>query len=209
MTKNGRNGHGAALAPEIQALIFDCDGTLVDTLPLHHQAWWATIPATCQEVPVKFLLGVAGMPNEEVVMLLNKTFGYRLDPVLTAAAKETWFLNNLHHVRPIIPVVNLVEFYRGRLPMAVASGSSRLAVQAMLAAIGLTEYFETIVAAEDSVRPKPAPDPFLEAARRLKVAPEHCQVFEDSELGFEAARRAGMRVVDIRLLAGGPESEPG
>jgi HAD superfamily hydrolase (TIGR01509 family) len=205
MTKNGRNINGVAVAPGVRALIFDCDGTLVDTLSLHHRAWWAAIPATGQEVPVKFLLGVAGKPDEEVVMLLNKTFGYRLDPGLTAAAKETWFLHNLHHVRPIVPVVNLVESYRGRLPMAVASGSSRLAVQAMLAATGLSEYFETVVAAEDSVRPKPAPDPFLEAARRLNVAPEHCQVFEDSELGFEAARRAGMRVVDVRLLAG-PQS---
>jgi HAD superfamily hydrolase (TIGR01509 family) len=205
VTKNGHGVNGITAAPGVRALIFDCDGTLVDTLSLHHRAWWAAIPATGQEVPVEFLLGVAGKPDEEVVVLLNKTFGYRLDTRLTAAAKETWFLNNLHHVRPIVPVVNIVKSYRGKLPMAVASGSSRLAVQAMLAATGLTAYFETVVAAEDSGRPKPAPDPFLVAARRLNVAPEHCQVFEDSELGLEAARRAGMRVVDVRLLAG-PQS---
>ncbi len=202
MTKNGHGANGMVAPPGVRALIFDCDGTLVDTLPLHHQAWWAAIPATGQEVPVEFLLGVAGKPDEEVVMILNDTFGYRLDARLTAVAKETWFLNNLHQVRPIVPVVDIVKAYSGKLPLAVASGSSRLAVQAMLAVTGLTAYFETVVAAEDAGRPKPAPDPFLEAARRLDVAPEHCQVFEDSELGFEAARRAGMRVVDVRLLAG-------
>lgn len=197
---NGCTPNGVIVAPDVKGLIFDCDGTLIDTLPLHHQAWWAAIPATSQEVPAEFFFEAAGMPDEELVVLLNKTFGYQLEPRGTAAAKESWFLKNLDGARPVAPVVSIVQSYRGRLPMAVASGSSRLAVETMLAVTGLGHYFDAIVAAEDVTRPKPSPDPFLEAARRLNVAPELCQVFEDSELGLEAGRRAGMKVTDIRLL---------
>lgn len=187
-----------AIKPYVRALIFDCDGTLADTLSIHHRAWWAAIPATREQVPAEFLYQLSGTSDEELVLVLNRTFGYRLEPQQTAAAKQAWFLENLHSARPIIPVVNVARRYRGRLPMAVASGSSRLVVHSILQAIGLTGCFDTIVAAEDVVRAKPAPDVFLEAARELNVLPEYCQVFEDSDLGLEAARRAGMIATDIR-----------
>jgi HAD superfamily hydrolase (TIGR01509 family) len=97
-------------------------------------------------------------------------------------------------------VVEIARTHRGKLPMAVASGSQGPIVRQTLDIIGVLDWFDTIVAAEDTARHKPEPDVFLEAARRLKVAPEICTVYEDTDLGLEAARRAGMIGVDIRKL---------
>jgi HAD superfamily hydrolase (TIGR01509 family) len=103
-------------------------------------------------------------------------------------------------VAPIEKVVAIARAARGRLPLAVASGSHRELVESTLAAIGTRDWWQAIVAAEDVTQPKPAPDIFLEAARRLGVAPGDCTVYEDADLGLLAAQRAGMRAVDIRRL---------
>jgi beta-phosphoglucomutase family hydrolase len=189
------------LEPHIQALIFDCDGTLADTMPLHHLAWQETLQAAGKRLPEQIIYELAGASSDKIAMVINERYGYKLDPHQTAAEKEQRFLKHITKARPIAPVVDVARRHKGRLPVAVASGGIRPVVQSVLAAIGLADFFEAVVTAEDVAHPKPAPDVFLEAARQLKVAPQYCHVFEDGDLGLEAARRAGMSATDIRLVA--------
>ena len=184
--------------PHIKGLIFDCDGTLADTMPIHYLAWQETVRAFDAEFPEQLFYDLAGVPSDKIVTILNETFGFQLQPEVIAHQKEQRFLQNLGQTQPIEPVVALAKRYKGCLPMAVATGGVAQVALSVLETIGLGNFFDTIVTADDVTRGKPAPDIFLEAARRIDVQPENCQVFEDSELGLEGARRAGMVAVDIR-----------
>ncbi len=187
------------IEPQIQGLIFDSDGTLVDTMPLHHLAWQETVGAVGADFPEKLFYELAGVPSDRITEILNEKFGYQLNPKQTATQKEKLFLAKyLPRAKPIEPVVAIAKQYEGRLPMAVATGGIPLVVKSALKTIGMENFFDAIVTSEDVTNGKPAPDTFLEAARRLKVEPEYCMVFEDSDLGLEAARRAGMTGVDVR-----------
>jgi beta-phosphoglucomutase-like phosphatase (HAD superfamily) len=186
------------IPPQVKGLIFDCDGTLADTMPIHWKAWHETFAAYGKMCPQAFLERSTGIPSVGIVRLYNVTFGEKIDPRRFAADKDRRSHEGLAHVGPIVPVVDVVRRYHGRLPMAVASGGIRMNVDLALEAIGLQGYFETILTADDDVPPKPSPAIFLEAARRLRVDPVYCQVFEDGEVGLEAARKAGMIATDIR-----------
>jgi beta-phosphoglucomutase-like phosphatase (HAD superfamily) len=187
------------IEPHIQALIFDCDGTLADTMPLHYLAWQQTMQAVSGDFPEKLFYDLAGASNEKIVTTLNQTFGYQFDVPTLGRDKDERYLNFVTQAKPIEPVVAIARQYKGRLPMAVATGGTPTLVRSTLAAIGLSDFFEAIVTAHDVAHPKPAPDIFLECARRLGIAPEYCHVFEDADLGIEGAKRAGMTVSDIRL----------
>ena len=187
------------IEPHIEGLIFDSDGTLIDTMPLHYLAWQETVQAVGAHFPEKLFYELAGVPSDKITEVLNEKFGYRLDPQSTAAEKERLFLKRyLPRAKPVEPVVAIAKANKGRLPMAVATGGIPQVVQSALRAIGLENFFDAIVTAEDVINGKPAPDTFLEAARRLKVDPTLCVVFGDSDLGLEAAERAGMAGIDIR-----------
>lgn len=187
-----------SIAPHIQALIFDCDGTLADTMPLHTLAWQETVRAAGAELPENLIYDLAGASNLIITGVLNETLGLGLDPETTSLEKDERFLQHLPEIKPITPVVAIAQKYKGRLPMAVASGGMPIQVLSILNALGLGDFFDIVVTARDVAQPKPAPDMFLECARRLNVAPENCQVFEDGDFGIEAAMRAGMAVTDIR-----------
>ncbi|MBN1217972.1 MAG: HAD family phosphatase [Anaerolineae bacterium] len=184
--------------PHVKALIFDCDGTLADTLPFHYRAWQETMRVYGKEFPQQLFLETGGMHTAQIVTILNERLGYQLDLQKTTREKEANFARQAANVQPIEPVVAVARQYRGRLPIAVASGGIKPAIQTTLQAIGLANFFDAIVTSEDVTHGKPAPDTFLEAARRLRVEPQYCQVFEDSEPGLEAAQRAGMLATDIR-----------
>ena len=139
-----------------------------------------------------------GIPSVRIVSLYNAAYGEKLDPQRFSAEKDRRSHEGLAHVGPIVPVVDVVRRYHGRLPMAVASGGIRMNVELALEAIGLQGHFDTILTADDDVPPKPSPEIFLEAARRLRIDPAYCQVFEDGDVGLEAARKAGMIATDIR-----------
>ena len=124
-----------------------------------------------------------------------------LDPQETVRSKHEFFRSYAVGLKPIPEVIDVVESFRGKLPMAVASGGVREIVNLELEAMGIKELFKAILTADDHIKPKPAPDIFLEAARRLGVEPAYCQVFEDGDLGLEAARSAGMLATDIRLFS--------
>lgn len=188
-----------SIEPHIRGLIFDADGTLVDTMPMHYLAWQQTAHSMGGDFPEPLFYELAGVPTPRIVEILNETFGYNFDPQEFTELKETLFVNKyLPTVKPIEPVVAVARKYQGRLPMAVATGAIQRVVRAALAATQLTNLFDTIVGADDVKHGKPAPDTFLEAARRLGVEPQHCLVYEDSDLGLEGARRAGMTGIDVR-----------
>jgi beta-phosphoglucomutase family hydrolase len=190
---------------DIQALIFDCDGTLVDSMPVHYAAWTKTLSKYGFTFTEKRFYSFAGQPTWRLVEMLAEEHGATVDVQTVAREKEDDFLLSLHLVKPIEPVVAIAREARGQKKMAVASGGWRDITRLQLRNAGILDWFETIVTAEDTPRHKPEPDVFLEAARRLGVPPENCLVYEDAELGIEAARRAGMQCVDVRNLVASSE----
>jgi len=182
------------------ALIFDCDGTLADTMPLHFRAWQEVLAGVGIAFGEERFYQLGGMPTGKIIRLLSDETGVPVADVdAVTHAKEAAFLDLLHHVTPLDAVVRIAGDYRGKLPMAVASGGYRVVIARTLDALDLTSWFDAMVCAEDTVQHKPEPDVFLEAARRLNVAdPTRCVVFEDTDIGLEAARRAGMIGVDVR-----------
>jgi HAD superfamily hydrolase (TIGR01509 family) len=186
--------------PHIRGLIFDCDGTIADTMPLHYQSWVACFRKYGREFPEKTFYEFAGMPTTKIIEIFNEKHGYGIPVAEAALYKEELFETSLHEVVPIEPVVQLVRKYHGILPMAVASGGTLSIVRKTLQAIGLENSFVTVVTADDVKHGKPAPDIFLEAARRLSLPPRLCCAFEDGDLGLLSAQAAGMMVVDIRPL---------
>ena len=182
------------------ALIFDCDGTLADTMPAHYQAWLDILRPHGVAFPETRFYDLGGVPTQEISKLLFAEAGLQVDPFAVAAAKDQAFLTRIIHVQPITKVVDVARAARGTVPMSVASGGQRSVVELTLRQIGIRDWFEILVTAEDTARHKPEPDVFLEAARRMNVPAHDCTVYEDTDLGIEAARRAGMRFIDIRTM---------
>ena len=185
--------------PGITGLIFDCDGTLADTMPAHHRAWVAMLEPHGIPFPEDRFYAMGGMPTAQIIRALAADAGVVVHDIdAMVHEKERLFVQMLDAVAPIVPVVAIAAAYRGKLPMAVASGGYRDVVGSTLDRLQLRSWFETMVTAEDTTRHKPEPDVFLEAARRLGLPASACVVFEDTELGLEAARRAGMPGIDVR-----------
>lgn len=185
----------------IDALIFDCDGTLIDSMPAHYVAWRDVLARHNIHFSEDRFYQLAGMPSNKICAMLAAEQGLTLDFEGAAKAKEEAFLERLHLVQPIAAVIEIARTNRGQRKMAVASGGFRRVITRQLQHLQIEDWFDVILCAEDTVRHKPDPDVFLEAARRMGVAPQRCEVYEDADLGVEAARRAGMRCVDIRQWA--------
>lgn len=183
-----------------RALIFDLDGTLADTMPAHFVAWTAALARHGLSLSEDRFYELGGWPTTKIIALLAEERGLSLDVEAFARLKEAEFLRAIGEIRPVPPVMEVVLGERGRTPMAVATSAVRDVAQRILRQIDAAELFDVVVVAEDVPRHKPEPDVFLEAARRLDVPPERCCVYEDSDPGIEAARRAGMTWVDVRTL---------
>jgi HAD superfamily hydrolase (TIGR01509 family) len=186
------------IPPHIQGLIFDCDGTIADTMPLHYRAWKQALGEYGHDFPEALFYEMAGIPTPVIMQILNERHGYHLPVEEASERKELLFVESIPQILPVEPVVQLVRQNAGRLPMAVATGGTRAICMKTLTALGLADAFLSIVTADDVAHGKPAPDIFLEAARRIKAEPAHCMAFEDGEPGFRAAGAAGMVVVDVR-----------
>jgi HAD superfamily hydrolase (TIGR01549 family) len=184
----------------VRALIFDCDGTLADTMPAHYQAWLEILRPHGIAFPEDRFYSMGGMPTGKILERLFSEVGRLPDIEALTRQKEAAFMEKLDEIRPVEKVVEVARRARGTTPMAVASGGHRHMVELTLRQIGILDWFPVLVAAEDTTRHKPEPDVFLEAARRLGVAPTECTVYEDTDLGIEAAQRAGMRWVDVRAM---------
>lgn len=178
--------------------IFDCDGTLADTMPLHYRAWQRVLAEHGMSFSEAFFYELGGKPTESIFELLRREHGLVTADVPGAIErKERYFVELLPEVKPIEAVVDVARRWHGVAPLAVASAGLRPYVELTLEAIGIRALFDAVVCVGDYVRAKPCPDPFLEAARRLQVPPGDCLVFEDSPLGVEAATAAGMQSVFV------------
>jgi len=179
------------------AYLFDCDGTIVDSMPLHYIAWKTSLAEYNCDFPEDLFYSWGGKPVDEIISTLNQINGLHMPVEVIAKRKEGLFFENLPKLKAIAEVVEHIDAQHGRIPFAVVSGGRRKSVISSLTVTGLIDKFETIVGAEDYERSKPAPDGFLLAAERLGVAPEHCLVFEDTDLGIQAAEAAGMASVRV------------
>jgi beta-phosphoglucomutase family hydrolase len=184
--------------PAVEALIFDCDGTLVESMPTHYLAWKAVLEPYGIQFPEDRFYALGGVPVRDIVERLGRENNISLDPDQVAREKEDHYYGLMETIKPRQAIVEVARRHRGVLPMAVASGSSRKSVEKSLSHIGILDWFDAVVCAQDVEQPKPAPDIFLLAAEKLGVDPKTCRVYEDSDLGLEAGRRAGMKTVDVR-----------
>lgn len=185
------------LTRDFAGYIFDCDGTLADSMVVHHQAWLSALRShgATFEFGWELFTSRAGMSLPKTVEALNEQFALTLDPEAVTAAQRAEYERFLPGVRPIAPVVALALDVARRSPVSVASGGEKKVVLRTLELLGLASTFSVVVTAEDVAHGKPAPDMFLLAAERMGVPASECVVFEDSVLGLEAAKRAGMTAV--------------
>jgi HAD superfamily hydrolase (TIGR01509 family) len=184
-------------AGDFRAFIFDCDGTLANNMHLHYEAWSRAMEDFGGTYPEELFYEWGGVPTGDIVRRLNDEFGLSLDVEEVVARKEHYYRDSIPKVEPVHEVIALAREHHGRIPMAVASGGHRDLVERTLRELAVAELFDAVVTAEDYVRGKPAPDPFLKAAELLRVEPAHCLVFEDTVTGAEAARAAGMQCVIV------------
>jgi HAD superfamily hydrolase (TIGR01509 family) len=186
-----------------RGFIFDLDGTLADTMPAHYRAWMVTAKLYGLSFPEDRFYGLGGMPTRKIAAMLVEEAGVNVDPLEVASHKEKTFVASLITpgiIQPIAPVVEIARGHRDDGPLAIASGGQRHLVERTLDMIGIADWFSVVLCSEDTTRHKPEPDVFLEAARRLGAQPHACTVYEDTDIGLEAAHRANMRAVDVRPL---------
>jgi HAD superfamily hydrolase (TIGR01509 family) len=184
-------------AGSFRAYLFDCDGTIVDSMPLHYIAWKKALAEWNCDFAEELFYAWGGRPVTEIIAALNQQHGLNMPVDVVAKRKESLYYELLPELKAIPEVVEHIEAKYGRIPLAVVSGSRRNSVVGSLTALNLLDKFDTLVCAEDYARGKPAPDCFLVAAARLGVDPEGCLVFEDTDMGIEAATGAGMASVRV------------
>lgn len=188
------------IRPGVKGLIFDLDGTLADTMPYHFEGWKKACMKYGAHIDTSFLRRHTGSPGWIIAQEIIKESGLNGSVTIEQIMKEKLqeFFRLQHLVKPIEPVADIVKKYHGILPMAVGTGGHREAVERTLEITGLKQYFRIIVTANDVSSFKPHPETFLRCAELMKVEPELIEVFEDGELGIEAALKAGMKVTDVR-----------
>jgi HAD superfamily hydrolase (TIGR01509 family) len=179
--------------------IFDLDGTLADTMPLHYSAWEDALrnAGLKGRLDENYFYALGGVPSRRVAELLGRHHGLKLDPDRVYRDKEDIFMASLQKLELIGPVVEFARTASRTHPVALASGGTRDVVCSTLAKTGLAPLFPVVVTADDVEHGKPAPDMFLLAARRMGVPPETCLVFEDGQPGIQAAEAAGMKWVHV------------
>ena len=183
-----------------EGLIFDCDGTVVDTMPIHYAAWCSTTAKHGLEFPEDRFYALGGVSPFEVLRMLSEEQGVEIDAEAVTFQKEARYMELIADAEEIPEVMQIVREQHGKLPMAIASGGTHETVEGILQHCSIRHYFDAIVTSQDVENPKPAPDTFLEAARRIKVAPEKCRAYEDADMGIRAIIAAGMEPVDVRKM---------
>ncbi len=181
------------------AIIFDCDGTLVDSMPAHFDAWCEALAqyGAANVLAEDVFYAMGGRPTKDIVIDLNAEYGLKLDPARVALSKREAFLRKLHRCELIEEVADFARQWRGKVPLGIATGGSRFVIEKTLHVLGVSDWFDEVITADDVSIGKPAPDIYLEAARRLGVPPVKCLAMEDAPAGVDSARAAGMMVVEI------------
>ena len=184
--------------PEAKALIFDLDGTLSDSLPVHLATWNKIGDKYGFNFDPNILHEMTGRPTIEFAIRVVEQYGVPEKPEILVKMKQESFWEMAHLLKPVDEVLSIVKAYYGKIPMSVGTGASRKSAEVQLKELNLEKYFDAIVTADDVTRHKPEPETFLECARLMGVEPRICQVFEDGVLGIAAAKTAGMMVTDVR-----------
>lgn len=186
-------------AGDFAGYIFDLDGTLIDTMPLHYRAWNKAMRSVGLKVDLdeELFYSLGGVPTRRVAELIAKHYGLSVDAEAVFHHKEALFQEIQHDAQLIEPVVEFARRAALTKPVAIASGGPRDIVRRSLDIAGLAPLFKVVITPEDVEHGKPAPDMFLLAAKRMGVAPTQCLVFEDAEPGMRAAEAAGMKWVRV------------
>lgn len=184
-------------AGSFNAYLFDCDGTIADSMPLHYVAWKKALGEWNCEFAEELFYAWGGRPTVEIIATLNQRQGLRMPVESVASRKEEFYFKMLPELRAVPEVLEHIEAQHGRIPFAVVSGSARDSVTASLETLKLLDRFDTLVCAGEYKKSKPDPEAFLLAATKLGVLPKKCLVFEDTEMGIQAAAAAGMASVKV------------
>jgi HAD superfamily hydrolase (TIGR01509 family) len=184
-------------AGSFDAYLFDCDGTIADSMPLHYVAWKKALGEWNCEFAEELFYAWGGRPTAEIIATLNQEHGLSMPVESVANRKEELYFELLPELKVVPEVLEHIEAQHGRIPFAVVSGSARDSVTASLEMLKLLDRFDTLVCAGEYKKSKPDPEAFLLAASRLGVAPKNCLVFEDTEMGIQAATAAGMASVKV------------
>jgi len=189
---------GLKVHPKARGLIFDLDGTLSDSLPVHVETWNRIGKKYGFVFDTKIVHEMTGRPTLEFAKRVVDQYNLSEKPENIVKIKQESFWKLGHKLEPIELVTSIVKEYYGKIPLSIGTGASRKSAEIQLKALGFTNCFNAIVTANDVSKHKPEPETFLECARLMGVEPKYCQVFEDGDLGIEAARKAGMMVTDVR-----------
>lgn len=185
---------------QYDGLIFDMDGTLLDTEPTHRQAWTDVLARYGMRFDLQAMIALNGSPTWRIAQAVIELNQVDLDPHQLAREKTDAVKAILLDTVQPLPLIDVVKEWHGRRPMSVGTGSESAIAEALLNHLGLRHYFSAVVAADHVKHHKPAPDTFLLCAELMGVQPAKCVVFEDADFGIQAARDAGMAAVDVRLL---------
>jgi len=189
---------GLHVHPDARALIFDLDGTLSNSLPVHMATWNKVGEVYGFKFDPQIMVEMTGRATIEFAHRIVEQYNLSVDPEEIVKLKQQSFRDSAQLLEPVREIISVVKKYYGKLPMAVGTGTSQKSTEVQLNELGIAKYFNVIVTANDVTRHKPNPDTFLKCAELMGVTPEKCQVFEDGDLGIEAAKKAGMMVTDVR-----------
>ncbi len=183
----------------VKGIIFDLDGTLINSMPLHYESYNEALREFGITYDKSLFLSRAGIPTQLTFEFIREEYKIAgLDPVKATALKRDYYLENLHKIELIHDVFGLLKKYHGSLSMSIGTGGVNDSVYPALSHTGLDKLIDIIVTVDDITNPKPAPDTFLKCAELMQLRPEDCIVLEDGPSGIEAAKKGGFQVLDVR-----------
>jgi beta-phosphoglucomutase-like phosphatase (HAD superfamily) len=184
---------------QYQALLFDLDGTLIDSMPHHNQAWIDTMASYNVKIGQEFLMETAGMSSLRIVSIINERFNKSLDPKATSRKKRNQYLSNLDKIEIFEPIFSIVRNYNNKLPLGIITGGSHEVVDQLLPILKIDHYFDFIICADDTSLGKDSKEPYQLMGNKLKIDPTKCLFFDDGDVGLKGAKLTGMDVVHVDI----------
>lgn len=186
-----------SIPSHIKGLIFDLDGTIANTMPNHFKAWRKAVLPYGIDFDEELFMSLTGMSRTATIKKLNELFDTKMNPEIVGGLKEEYFNLLVSETKEIEVVANVIREFHNKLPMAIGTGSTTEGAKQTLEIIGMQQYFTVVITSDDVTQGKPHPETFLKCAELMNVNPTECIVFEDGELGMQAARCVGMTVIDV------------